>query len=164
MAFITGDFENDAPEKRDDADILGRLKAQEIYSLKQWQDFYDKTYTLVGRLAGKMYDQNGRTTDYYNKVMDEVDVAISEKRREEWLREQYPPCNIEWKEATGTRVWCSKQSGGIDRAWPGLPRKYFEVGKSDYRCACVPNDRLEDANLREYDGCDATETSCLYKA
>lgn len=162
MAFITGDFEADAAGTRDDSDVLHRLSAQEIYSLKQWQDFYDKTYVYLGRLSGWMFDKNGQPTDYHQQVLAKIEEAISEKKRDELLRAQYPPCNIEWKETTGTRVWCSKQSGGIDRAWTGLPRKYHEIGKTDYRCACVPNDRLNDPALRNYDDCAEDSTACFY--
>lgn len=142
---------------------MGRLKHQEIYSLKQWKEFYDKDYTFVGRLTGRIYDIDGNETPYYNNVMEQVAIAIAEKKRDELLRVQYPPCNIEWKEETGTRVWCSQQSGGIDRSWTGVPRKYFEAGKPDFRCACVPEEQLNDASLREYDNCDVKEISCLYK-
>lgn len=163
VAFITGDFEKAEDDPRDDADILNRLDAQEIYSLKQWQDFYEKEYKFVGRLEGNMYDKRGQPTDYHGQVLERIQAAIAEKQRDELLRTQYPPCNIEYKEETGTRVWCSKQSGGIDRSWPGYPRKYFQVGKTDYRCACVPHDRLDDPALREYDNCDASEISCYYR-
>lgn len=118
----------------------------------------------MGRLAGKMFDPIGQPTDYYRSVMEQVEAAISEKQREELLRARYPPCNIEWKESTGTRVWCSQQSGGIDRAWTGYPRKYFEIGQTEYRCACVPDDRLSDTALREYENCESQQISCFYEA
>lgn len=110
-----------------------------------------------------MYDKYGQPTEYYEKVMERIEAAIEQKKRDELLQTQYPPCNIEYKEETGTRVWCSNKSGGIDRTWSGYPRKYFQVGKSDYRCACVPIDRLNDAALREYDNCNPKEISCFYR-
>lgn len=95
-------------------------------------------------------------------VEQQIEIAIDEKERNVKLRVKYPPCNIEWKADTGTRVWCTNQSGGIDRDFVGFPRKFFEVAKSEYRCACVPSDRLEDTLLKEYDNCDRKSIECFY--
>lgn len=165
VAFITGDFEKDpnAEQKYDDDDVLKRLKPQEIYSIFQWQKFYDKDYTFVGRLAGRYYGYDGQKTEYMQRVEQQIELAINEKEQQKMLRIKYPPCNIEWLGAeTGTRVWCSKQSGGIDRDFVGVPRKFYEVGKTEYRCACVPNDRLDDPLLQQYDNCDSKSTECFY--
>lgn len=162
MAFITGDFEKDPSEDHDDDDVLKHLKAQEIYSIHQWKQFYEKDYTFVGLLTGRFYGNDGKKTEYMDKVEQQIEVAIAEKERMQLLRTKYPPCNIEWKAETGTRVWCTQQSGGIDRDFVGLPRKFFEVGKPDFRCACVPNDRLEDPLLKEYKNCDRKADECFY--
>lgn len=163
MAFITGDFEKnpDDPEYEDD-DVLKHLKPQEIYSIHQWKQFYEKDYEFVGLLIGRFYTNDGLKTDYMRNVDEQISIAIAEKDRLQLLRKHYPPCNIEWNAETGTRVWCSKQSGGIDRDFIGVPRKFFEVGKSDFRCACVPDDRLDDNLLKEYDECDSKAIECFY--
>lgn len=96
------------------------------------------------------------------RVDEQIEIAIAEKDRLEKLRSQYPGCNIEWKADTGTRVWCTDKSGGIDRDWIGVPRKYYEIGKSDFRCACIPEDRLHDSQLKEYDDCHRTSSECFY--
>lgn len=162
MAFITGTFEKSDDSDYEDDDVLKHLKPQEIYSIQQWKQFYDKEYTFVGLLTGRFYDTNGATTDYMMEVERQVDLAIAEKERQKDLKNQYPPCNIDWKQETGTRVWCTEQSGGIDRDWAGVPRKFFEAGESEFRCACVPDDRHGDARLKEYDNCEKTASTCHY--
>lgn len=158
VAFISGDFETIA----DTLDDVLSLEPREILSLKQWQEFYDKDYTPKGRLIGRFYDANGKETEYFRKVQHQIDVAIENKRKEELKNYEYPPCNIEWSADKGTKVWCTTQSGGIDRQWEGVPRKYFEPGNDGYRCACVNENKLEVGNLKEYDGCDPKSTICFY--
>lgn len=162
VAFITGDFEKDPNSDHKDDDVLKHLNAQEIYSIHQWKQFYDKDYKFVGLLTGRFYRLNGQKTEYMEKVEKQIEIAIAEKERQKMLRVKYPPCNIEWKVETGTRVWCTNQSGGIDRDFVGVPRKFYEVGRPDFRCACVPNDRLDDPLLKEYDNCDPKSIECFY--
>lgn len=159
VAFISGDFEN-VSDKLDD--VLS-LEPREILSLKQWKEFYDKDYIPIGRLIGRFYDERGQETEYYRKVQEQVDIAIETKRRDELNNYDFPPCNIEWNADTGTKVWCTNQSGGIDRQWSGVPRKYYEAGNIGYRCACVHESKLTVGNLQEYDGCDPNSTTCFYE-
>lgn len=144
-------------------DVL-QLEPRDILGLVNWQQFYDKDYKRIGKLHGRYYDENGIETDYMRRVLEKRDVALEERKRDEAVKELYPPCNIEWKAETGTRVWCTSQSGGVTRSWMGVPRKYFEAGHTDYRCACVHSDKLADKNLKEYDDCDAKSVSCFYQA
>lgn len=162
VAFITGDFEKNPNADYDDDDVLKHLKSREIHSIHQWKQFYEKDYKFIGLLTGRFYDENGQKTNYMRKVDEQIDIAIAEKNRLESLRSQYPPCNIEWNAKTGTRVWCTNQSGGIDRDWSGFPRKFFEIGKSEFRCACVPEDRLDDSLLKEYNDCESKSSECYY--
>ncbi|XP_055297975.1 neuferricin homolog [Sitodiplosis mosellana] len=162
VAFITGDFEKDPNSDYEDDDVLKHLKAQEIYSIHQWKQFYEKDYIFLGLLTGRFYGYDGEKTDYMKKVDEQIEIAIAEKEKHERLRVKYPPCNIEWKAETGTRVWCTSQSGGIDRDFVGVPRRFYEVGKSEFRCACVPDDRLEDPLLKGYDDCDPKSVECFY--
>ena len=37
-------------------------------------------------------------------------------------KQMFPPCNVEWSQAEGSRLWCTKKSGGITRDWVGVPR------------------------------------------
>lgn len=146
----------------DTMDDVLTLDARSILSLKQWKEFYDKDYILKGRLIGRFYDENGGETEYFRKVQAQVDVAIEDKRKEEMKNYDFPPCNIEWSADTGTKVWCTNQSGGIDRQWTGVPRKYFEPGNTGFRCACIHDSKLGVGNLKEYDGCDPKSTTCFY--
>lgn len=141
---------------------MKHLTPQEIYSIHQWKQFYDKDYTFVGLLVGRFYGNDGEKTEYMEKVEEQIEIAIAEKERLQKIRVKYPPCNIEWKLETGTRVWCTNKSGGIDRDFIGMPRKFFEVGQPEYRCACVPFDRLDDPLLKEYDDCDQKSNECFY--
>lgn len=142
---------------------MSQLSAQEIYGLYQWKQFYDKEYKFLGYLAGRYYNTDGSENEYMDGVRMKIKFAVEENERNEELRKKFPPCNIEWKQETGTRVWCTEQSGGIQRSWVGVPRKYFEVGKTDFRCVCVPEDRINDANLKEYDSCEPSSSACYYQ-
>lgn len=146
--------------------MIKRLTAQDIHSIVQWQQFYDKQYEFVGLHIGRFYAKDGSETDYLKKVGQMVELAIQQKIQAEVVRKKYPGCNIEYKEETGTRVWCTEQSGGIDRGWVGVPRKFFEEGKSDFRCACVPMEDIdaEDERLKKYDDCEESATACYYRA
>lgn len=141
---------------------MKHLKPQDIHGIHNWKKFYDKDYTFVGLLVGRYYDANGHKTDYMTGVEHQIQIAIDEKSQAESVRQQYPPCNIEWKAEIGTRVWCSYQSGGTKRDWIGVPRKFFQVGQTDFRCACVPDDRLDDSLLKDYDNCKSTSYECFY--
>lgn len=144
-------------------DVLS-LEPRDILALKQWKEFYDKSYIFKGHLIGRFYDERGKKTEYFRRVEEQVDVAIENKKREEMKNNEFPPCNIEWNADTGTKVWCTNQSGGIERDWTGVPRKYFQPGDASYRCACVRESKLEDTTLKEYDNCDPKSTTCFYEA
>lgn len=162
VAFISGDFEKEPGADTEDDDVLKHLTPRDILGISQWKKFYDKDYKFVGLLIGRYYNANGQKTEYMEDVEHQIDIAIEEKNQAENVRNQYPPCNIQWKAETGTRVWCSDQSGGIKRGWDGVPRKFFQVGQTEFRCACVPEDRLSDSLLKEYDGCQPTAYECFY--
>lgn len=140
------------------------LSPREIYSLRQWRDFYDKDYKYKGKLIGRFYDKDGTETPYYLKVNQQIEYAIQERENELKQENQYPGCNIEWKEETGTKVWCTLKSGGKERDWVGVPRKFFKSGDISFRCACIRDIDLDSKNIREYEGCDSKATSCYYKS
>jgi hypothetical protein len=58
-------------------------------------------------------------------IADAVEDANKRKAEEKI----FPPCNTEWSSAKGLNVWCTNKSGGIDRDWVGVPRRYFKPGK-----------------------------------
>lgn len=51
-------------------------------------------------------------------------------------------------------------SGGIDRSWEGLPRRYFIPGTKDWRCACVNEPDLDNPHVKLYPGCGPKDRTC----
>jgi len=65
-------------------------------------------------------------------------------------------------------------SGGIERSWEGVPRKFFDAESQQTRCVCVrttgaPSDPslpdvgrgdLEHPSLKEYDDCSPQSNIC----
>ncbi|GAB0087871.1 Neuferricin homolog [Sergentomyia squamirostris] len=158
-SFITGEFE----QVTDELDDVLQLAPRDLLSVVQWKQFYDKEYKHVGKLIGRFYDSRGGKTKYYGYAEARIEEAREEQKSSERIKEEFPPCNTEWSAESGSTFWCTSKSGGKERNWVGVPRKYFEVGRSDYRCACVHPDRLNSANLKEFSGCDPTAERCVYK-
>ncbi|KAK0179205.1 hypothetical protein PV327_008018 [Microctonus hyperodae] len=161
MAFITGDFTADGL-----TDDLSGLTVFQAKSVDDWLKIYHEKYEYKGKLIGKYYDQNGKPTDALEKFQQKVSEANANKQDEEEQKQMYPPCNIEWKPDQGTRVWCTKNSGGIMRDWSGVPRKYFQHLDSDkHRCACVnvqsPTYYENMRKFRKYEDCTIDATSCI---
>jgi len=71
-------------------------------------------------------------------------------------------------------VFCLCFSGGIERSWEGVPRKFFDTETQQTRCVCVrttgpPSDHsspdvgkgdLGHPNLKEYDRCSPQSNIC----
>lgn len=173
-AFVTGDFTENGL-----VDDVSGLSPTEMMTLHGWLEFYKKEYSFVGNLIGRFYDEKGEAT----KALKEAEAAISEglgmKKQSEEENKKFPPCNSEWTLGSGTRYWCSKLSGGIERAWVGVPRKLYRPGSKGYRCACVrstgpPTGQadsinhlnrgdLDDPALQQYEGCHPLSESCSMK-
>ncbi|XP_059479052.1 neuferricin [Neocloeon triangulifer] len=158
-AFVSGDFSENGL-----TDDLTGLSNKDIQGLWKWVEFYKNDYRYVGKLIGRFYDSKGRKTremeDFYQKLKAAEDEEVAEGAE----KRRYPPCNVEWKKEKGTRVWCTTKSGGVDRAWAGVPRTLHEPGKKTSRCACVePKTAVEDPNLKEYPGCPPGADSCWIK-
>ncbi|CAD5219063.1 unnamed protein product [Bursaphelenchus xylophilus] len=172
-AFITGDF---TPKGLID-DVTG-LSDQELLSLLDWVNFYNKEYKLVGFVQGLFYDANGKITPYGKEVNERLENALEYKKKQVKESEVFPPCNSEWHKDTGGRVWCTNKSGGVKREWVGVPRKLFAAGSKSHRCACVknfgpplatPNEKgnrgdLDNPNLKEYENCSPVSNSCKLPA
>ncbi|PIK47714.1 putative neuferricin-like [Apostichopus japonicus] len=154
-AFITGDF----TESGLLSDING-LEPKEALEVKTWLDFYEKDYIYVGKLHGTYYDADGRPTEKLISAHRLIAEGEKEKAANDADKRKFPPCNSEWSEKTGTRIWCSTRSGGISRDWTGFPRKYFQPGAKSFRCACVPEQELDNPHFKMYDNCDPRATSC----
>ncbi|XP_075220166.1 neuferricin [Lycorma delicatula] len=162
-AFVTGDF----TEKGLIDDVLD-LSLQDIKSLSDWSKFYHKEYEYKGKLIGRYYNSDGRPTGYYYKLQKKLVEAAKAQTVSDEFKLNYPPCNVEFDINTGSRVWCSTRSGGIERDWVGVPRKIYEPGSKTHRCACLNimgqsteadrNTRIK--NIEEYEDCHPEATSC----
>ncbi|VDK49858.1 unnamed protein product [Anisakis simplex] len=171
-AFVTGDFSDEGL-----TDDVSGLSHQDILGIKEWSNFYEKEYELIGLLQGTYYDSHGQATQRLREVLGMMEDAKLWKAAQTKESEVFPPCNSEWHKDSGGRVWCTSKSGGIHREWVGVPRKLFNPGAKTSRCACVKNfgpplsvypDRdeegtrgdLSNPNLHEYPGCSPTSNSC----
>ncbi|XP_070572496.1 neuferricin-like [Ptychodera flava] len=170
-AFVTGDF----TEKGLTDDLSGFTPSQGL-EVKSWVDFYEKQYIYVGKLQGRYYNKDGKPTEELARVEALIAKGEEEKSQDQEIKNKYPPCNSEWTQQKGGRVWCSNRSGGIERDWVGVPRLFFKPGSTQSRCACIrttgpPSDNLEakdhqnrgdldNPNLKEYKDCDPTSPSC----
>ncbi|XP_077996339.1 neuferricin-like [Glandiceps talaboti] len=169
--YVTGDF-----SEKGLIDDISDFTPSQVLEVKSWLDFYHKDYRYVGKLQGRFYDENGNPTEELAKVQTLMAKGLEEKKSNEDEKKKFPPCNSEWTQKSGGRVWCSNKSGGIQRDWVGVPRKMFKPGSTQSRCACVrtsgppsydaeskdhPNrGDLDNPNLKEYDNCNPTENSC----
>ncbi|XP_064460658.1 neuferricin-like [Ornithodoros turicata] len=170
-AYITGDFSEAGL-----SDDLTGVEDDSLLSFKEWVDFYETEYKFVGKLSGRYYTNEGRPTEELKAVLAAIERAKEKRIKDKAAEERFPPCNSEWAQHTGTILWCSKKSGGIERDWVGVPRQYFEPGKPDPRCVCVrntgpPSDNptatdhknrgdLDHPHLKEYPGCVPTSDTC----
>ncbi|XP_074030803.1 neuferricin [Leptinotarsa decemlineata] len=156
-SFVTGDFNKD-----DINDEVADLNRDELKSLQHWLNFYKKEYVEVGKLEGKYFDKHGKPTPYGILVQKLIKEAEIIEQNEDEEKQKFPPCNIEWDPEKGTRVWCSKNSGGISRNWIGVPRQLYEPGSKSYRCACISEHNEKLAKFKEYKDCHNSE-SCILK-
>lgn len=158
-AFITGEFTESGL-----TDDVTDLTAQELHSLHEWAQFYHKEYRYKGKLIGRYYDAEGQPTPYYHQVKKLITKAKKTKQEERIEKLSYPPCNSEWSNESGSRVWCTKMSGGIERDWTGVPRQLYEPGSQTYRCACIRENEIDGpkkkGNIKEYPDCNPKSTSC----
>ncbi|EZA62443.1 hypothetical protein DMN91_004014 [Ooceraea biroi] len=162
LAFITGEFDEQGL-----TDDVSSLSVRQVKALDDWLQFYNENYVYKGKLYGRYYNLDGSPTTETDRVQEKVLLARKEKSLDDEQKRMFPPCNIEWNADTGTVLWCTKRSGGIDRDWVGVPRMLFESANKQAasRCACVQLDSKEYeeniAMLKEYDGCEKHATKCV---
>ncbi|KAM6970521.1 neuferricin [Aplochiton taeniatus] len=156
LSFVTGDFSDIGL-----IDDVSSLAPSQVVALYDWLAFYQKDYKPVGRLVGHFYTVSGQPTEALQQVESALTEGLRLKALAKAEREQFPACNSEWSGARGGRVWCSTQSGGVNRNWTGVPRKLFTPGSSSHRCVCVENSsKAENPNLKEYEDCAKNAESC----
>jgi len=173
-AFVSGDF----TDKGADDDVTG-LGHQDILGIEEWIEFYEKAYLFVGYLVGSYYTAAGHPTPKLKAYQEMLLAAKRWQQSQKDENQRFPPCNVEWSQGKGSRVWCTDKSGGINRDWVGVPRKLFKPGSSQSRCACIkdsgpPSDAdpqaphknrgdLDNPNLQPYDNCNPVAISCNFK-
>ncbi|KAJ8985988.1 hypothetical protein NQ317_013872 [Molorchus minor] len=156
--FVTGKFNID-----DISDEVADFGNDDLRSLNYWLNFYKKEYKIVGKLIGRYFDNNGNQTPYGRAVKMMLKEAEREKEKDHLEKVKFPPCNVEWNVETGTRIWCSKKSGGIERDWSGMPYQLYEPGSKTYRCACINEHNEKLGSIKEYEDCDKSTFSCFIK-
>ncbi len=144
-------------------------RPQELEGIWGWKEFFEthEVYTRVGLVVGRWYGAAGEPLEAFPRERLERLAAWQEERKK-----ALPDCNSRWSQADGSEVWCSPNSGGIQREWAGLPRLYSEAldpratlpeGGSGARelCVCAPSE-LANARryLKPYHGCDAAAERC----
>ncbi|XP_022120434.2 neuferricin [Pieris rapae] len=152
-SLVTGNFKDESEEKYHVLD----LKCDDIFAIINWRKTFREKYLYVGMVKGRYYASDGTETEYMKKFKIKLKECKEEKEKLQKQNQSYPPCNVAWSEADGTRVWCSKSSGGIQRSWIGVPRQLYTPGDKKPKCVCIK----EDTNmLKPYHGCLSTSTEC----
>ncbi|KAG7268990.1 hypothetical protein CRUP_004261 [Coryphaenoides rupestris] len=115
---------------------------------------------VPGHLIGRFYNEEGKPTEALRTLEE---LHLEGRRLQSQLQaesQQFPACNSEWSPTAGGRVWCSTKSGGVERAWAGVPRKLFTAG-SGRRCVCVEEPAPSGSpSMQEYRGCPPHSHSC----
>ncbi|NXV06937.1 NEUFC protein, partial [Cettia cetti] len=171
-AFASGDF---TPAGL--VDSVSGLSPPELLSIHSWLSFYNDNYEPVGKLVGRFYDENGAPTEALREAEAAIEEALKFQAESEQKKQQFPPCNSEWSSAKGTRFWCSRESGGVHRAWAGVPRKLYSPGWRGSRCVCVRSSGppwgqpgssphsdtgdLDNPQLEPYEGCHPLAEQCV---
>lgn len=167
-AYVTGKFEEEGLVSNVDG-----LSSADYLGLEEWSSFYTKDYVMVGVLDGMFYDGRGEVTQHWRDLQGWIEEAHKDKDKNDVEKQMFPPCNVEWTQAEGSRLWCTKRSGGITRDWVGVPRKLFYPGQQP-RCACVRDTGapstdpaaqlnrgdLDSPHVKEYPGCKSNSWEC----
>ena len=77
-------------------DDLTGLKSESFSGVREWSDFYLRTYRRVGRLVGAFYDQNGCPTKQIEFLEEQLEKLNQNNLDEQYENELFPPCNTEW--------------------------------------------------------------------
>ncbi|KAM4702468.1 neuferricin [Discoglossus pictus] len=172
-AYVTGDFTETGL-----VDDVSELAPLEMLHLNNWLSFYQNNYVAIGKLIGRFYDEEGNPTKALDDAMAVIEIGLKLKEQRHEENKIFPPCNSEWS-SESNRVWCTKNSGGIQRDWIGVPRKMYIAGYDGYRCVCVrtsgpPSEHLDSTehkdrgdldnpSLKEYEDCNPLFDWCFVK-
>jgi len=114
-------------------------------------------FLQVGRVVGNFYNEHGDAVHEFPWARLRANQEANEA-----LKRRFPGCNSKWTQADGSTVWCTTKSGGIDRAWAGVPRLMKLEGAQ--RCVCVPPIRADSSELEQYEGCPPESERCKVHA
>ena len=79
---------------------------------------YDETYTYLGVLNGRFYNNKGEKTELSFNLEKILEKQKHHEKINSEFNARFPTCNSEWTQEKGlTKVWCSTESGGIKRSW-----------------------------------------------
>ncbi|VVC96934.1 unnamed protein product [Leptidea sinapis] len=134
-----------------------------IFNVTKSKSHYEKGrsyHFFVGKLEGRYYNKDGTETQYMLKFKTRLKDCRIEKEKSKQQDILYPPCNVGWSETEGTRVWCSKLSGGVSREWVGYPRQLYTPGSSKPKCICVKEDQNTNM-IKQYNKCQADSHQCI---
>lgn len=59
-------------------------------------------------MIGRYYNEDGSATNERFKLEERLQMAKKSDATEQEMKVKFPPCNAEWDEKKGTRVWCTK--------------------------------------------------------
>lgn len=147
---------------------LTNFTAAQYEGVVSWRDFYHKEekYKYVAKLIGHYYDEFGNPTEARKKVDEMTKKRAVEKEDEKAFEAKYPSCNSKWAQQTGGEVWCSVKSGGIDRDWVGVPRKFVSNKGTETetkKCVCLQEkliDTVDQELFEVYPNCDPKAEKC----
>lgn len=154
-AYVTGNFKDDLNDKVDD------LSQAQVRDLFNWKSFYDKTYTYLGLLEGRFYNNEGQKTEYLLNLEKLNDNQIQNEKKNSEFHSRFPSCNSEWTQEKGiTKLWCTTESGGVKRSWVGYPRLVSNPTSKQETCACVNENDLDHPSVKLYPNCDPKSDIC----
>eukprot|EP00092_Neocalanus_flemingeri_P012192 GFUD01013146.1.p1 GENE.GFUD01013146.1~~GFUD01013146.1.p1 ORF type:complete len:295 (+),score=100.93 GFUD01013146.1:112-996(+) len=170
-AFVTGQFDEFGL-----VDDLSGLHSADYIELEEWANFYEMDHVRVGVVEGAFYNKKAEVTQHWKDLQSWIEEAKDERGKHDMEKQMFPPCNVEWTRAEGSRFWCTARSGGVGRDWVGVPRQLFYQARQP-RCACV-RDRgppytnpgavsdtgdLDSPHVKEYQGCHSRARECKVK-
>lgn len=154
-SFYTG-----GTTSEDLTDDLTDLSDDAMAAVYNWLTFYQKTYPVLGKLIGRYFDSNGTPTKHFHDVLVSVENMKKKNEEKAQFAQKWPSCNSEWSQNAGRRVWCTDKSGGIERAWAGYPRRFFDSSSKVERCVCIEKADSQDGRFKLYDNCPSTSDEC----
>jgi hypothetical protein len=110
--FRPGEFNEEGLRE----DIDG-LDASQVLGIVEWGEFMRKTYQFEGVTPGLYFDETGAPTELYLKAQELAEEGRRLRAEDKDEQQRLPTCNSKWTQHEGGEVWCSKDSGGVQRDW-----------------------------------------------